>query len=86
VIQVVGNPISQNKMKHSKLHAHYLRQLVQEKVVTLIYYNKNAQFTNIFTKHLSEAKLIKLCTMLGIEEAAIMGGCHVDLISPPESP
>jgi hypothetical protein len=35
---------------------------------------------------LYEARFIKLHTMLGIQEDAIMGGCHDDIISPPESP
>jgi hypothetical protein len=44
------------------------------------------QVVDIFTKPLSEAKFIKLHMMLGIQEAAIMGGCPTDVISPPESP
>lgn len=36
-IQVVDNLIAHSKMKHVKLHAHYLRKLVQEKVVSLLY-------------------------------------------------
>jgi hypothetical protein len=37
-IQVVDNLVAHSKMKHVELHVHYLRQLVQEKVVTLVYY------------------------------------------------
>jgi hypothetical protein len=59
--------------------------LVQEKVVTLVYYKTNDQIVDIFTKPLSEAKFVKLCNMLGLQEDAIMGGCPVDVIPPPES-
>jgi hypothetical protein len=36
---------------------------------------------DIFTKPLSEAKFVKLQAMLGLQEAAIMGGC-TKVISP----
>ena len=75
-------------MKHVELYCHYLRQLVQEKVITLVYCRINDQITDIFMKSLSEEKFIKLCTLLGIQEDAIIGGgggC-VEVIPPPESP
>jgi hypothetical protein len=59
--------------------------LVQEKVVTLVYCKTNDQIVDIFTKPLSEAKFVKLHNMLGLQEAAIMGGCPADIIPPPES-
>ena len=43
------------------------------------------QIAYMFTKTLSEAKFIKLRMMLGLQEAAIMGRCHDDVISPAES-
>jgi hypothetical protein len=85
VIQVVDNHVAHSKMKHVELHAHYLKQLVQEKFASLVYYITNDQIVDIFTKPLSEAKFVKLYTMLGLQEDAIMGECLVDLISPPKS-
>jgi hypothetical protein len=61
-------------MKHVELHAHYLRQLVHENVVSLEYCRTNDQVVDIFTKPLVEARFIKLHMMLGIQEVAIMGG------------
>jgi hypothetical protein len=73
-------------MKHVELHAHYfLRQLVHENVVSLEYCKTNDQVVDIFTRSLSEAIFIKLRTMLGLQEFAIMGGFHDDVISSPES-
>jgi hypothetical protein len=60
--------------------------LVHENVVSLEYCRTNDQVVDIFTKPLVEAIFIKLHMMLGIQEDAIMGGCHNDVISPPESP
>lgn len=39
-LQVVENPIVDSKMKHVDLHVHYLRQLVQEKITSLVYFRK----------------------------------------------
>jgi hypothetical protein len=73
-------------MNHVELHAQYLRQLVHENVVSLLYCRIDDQGANIFTKTLSEVRFIKLRTMLWIQEDAIMGGCPTNVISPPESP
>jgi hypothetical protein len=74
-------------MKHVELHAHYLRQLVQEKVVTLFYYKTDDHIADIFTNPLSEFKFIKLYALCsGFHVTAIMGGCPVEIISPPEPP
>jgi hypothetical protein len=48
--------------------------LVHENVVSLEYCRIDDQVVDIFTKPLAEAKFIKLHTMLGIQEDAIMGG------------
>jgi hypothetical protein len=71
-------------MKHVDLHAHYLRHLVHENVVSLEYCRTEDHVSNIFTKPLVEATFIKLCMMLVIQEAAIFGGCINDVISPPK--
>ena len=73
-------------MNHVEPHFHYLRQLVQEKIVTLVYCKTNDQIADIFTKPLSKKKkkkFIKFHTFLEIQEVAIMGGC-TDVISPPK--
>jgi hypothetical protein len=63
-VQVVDNPIAHSKMKHVELHAHYLKQLVQDNVVDFVYCKIDDQFTNIFTKPLSKAKFVKIRAML----------------------
>jgi len=82
-IQVADNPISHSNMKHVDFHAHYLRQLVHENIVSLIYCRIDDQVDDIFSKTLSTTKFIKLHMMLRIQEATIMGGCTTDVISPP---
>ena len=70
-------------MKHVELHFHYLRQLVWEKVITLVYCRTNDQIVDIFTKCISEEELINFCTFLGIQEVVIIGVCS-EAISPLE--
>ena len=59
--------------------------MVQEKAVTLVYGIKNDYIVDICTKPLLEAKFVKFQVMLKLQTVAIMGGCHLDIISPPKS-
>lgn len=54
--------------------------------MSLIYYRTDDQVVDIFTKPLTEAKIVKLRAMVGLQEAAIMGGRKGKFIPPPESP
>jgi hypothetical protein len=51
--------------------------------VSLVYCRIDDQIVDIFMKPLTKAKFVKLWAMLGLQEAAIMGGC-IEIISPPE--
>ena len=51
VIQVTQNLVPRSNMKHVKLHVHYLRQMVQERVVSLIYCRTYYQVDDIFMNH-----------------------------------
>jgi hypothetical protein len=73
-IQDADNPIVHSKMNHVELHAHYLQQLVHDDVVSLEYCCTKDQVVDIFAKPLVESIFIKLHTLLGIQEVAIMGG------------
>jgi hypothetical protein len=49
-IQAADNLVAHNKMNHIELDVHYLRKLVQEKVVTLVYCINDDQIVDILAK------------------------------------
>ena len=63
-ILVANNPIAHSKKKYVELHVHYLRQMVQENVVSLLYCKTHNQVANIFMKPLPKYKFMKLQAML----------------------
>jgi hypothetical protein len=73
VIWVVDNLVAHSKVKQVEIHVFYLRQLVHEKVVTLVYCKTNDNIVDIFTKSLYEANFVKLHNMLGLQAVEIMG-------------
>jgi len=83
VIQVVYNIVSHSKMKHFELHAHYLRQLVHDNIVSLEYCRTDDHFFYIFTKYSAEAIYQALYDALYLGSFTC-GGCHKDIISPLE--
>jgi hypothetical protein len=64
-------------MKHVEIHAHYLRQLVYDDVVSLEYYRIKDQVVDIFTKPLAEARFIKLHSLFRLQEASIRWDAQV---------
>jgi hypothetical protein len=53
---VANNPIAYSKMNHVKLHDQYLKKLLQENVVSIVYCKTYNQITNIFMKTLKKVK------------------------------
>lgn len=47
-IQVTKIPVAHSKMKHVELHAHYLRWLVQEDFVNLVYCQTYDQVVDLY--------------------------------------
>ena len=51
-INISKNPVMHTKNKHIAIKYHYLRELVQDKVVKMEYVNTKEQIVDIFTKAL----------------------------------
>ena len=62
-------------MKHIEIHAHYLRQLVQDFVVKIFYCRIDGQIVDFFMNPIPKENFVKLRVILELQEATIMGGC-----------
>lgn len=51
-IVISKNPIQHNRTKHIDMRHHFLRELVEGKIISLEYVRSSLQLANIFTKHL----------------------------------
>ena len=52
----------------------FIRNLVHDHVLEMLYFPTDDQVANIFTKSLTEAKFSKLQSMLGVQECVLKGG------------
>jgi hypothetical protein len=65
-INISKNPIQHSRIKHIDIRHHFIRDLVEEKVVTLEHVDKEEQLADIFTKALDAKQFEKLRGKLGI--------------------
>jgi hypothetical protein len=49
-------------------------KLIHDQVIEVLFFPTEDQVADIFTKSLTEAKISKLCSMLGVQKAVIKGG------------
>ena len=52
---------------------HFIRNLVHDSVIELLYCPTDDQVADIFTKSLTKAKFSKLRSMLGVQECVLKG-------------
>jgi len=65
-INISINPIQHSRTKHIDIRHHFIRDLVEEKVVTLEHVDTEEQLADIFTKALDAKQFEKLRGKLGI--------------------
>ncbi|KAK2353896.1 hypothetical protein QL285_091476 [Trifolium repens] len=65
-INISKNPVQHSKTKHIDIRHHYIRDLVENKVVTLEHVGTKEQVADIFTKALDDVQFEKLRGKLGI--------------------
>ncbi|KAK2362227.1 hypothetical protein QL285_087305 [Trifolium repens] len=65
-INISKNPIQHSRTKHIDVRHHFIRDLVEDKVVTLEYVATDNQLADIFTKALDASKFETLRGKLGI--------------------
>ena len=65
-INIFKNPIQHSRTKHIEIRHHFIRDLVEEKVVTLEHVDTEQQLVDVFTKALDAKQFEKLRGKLGI--------------------
>jgi hypothetical protein len=53
---------------------HFIRKLIHDQVIEVLFFLTKDQVANIFTKSLTKAKFSKLRSMLGVQEVVNKGG------------
>ena len=65
-INLSKNPIQHSKSKHIEIWYHFIRDLVEKKVVWLEFINNDNQKVDIFTKPLDGPRFESLCKTIGV--------------------
>ena len=79
VINISKNPVLHSRTKHIDIRHHFIRDLVEDKVVSLEYVPTEGQIADIFTKPLdvsrfeSLRKSIGLCTIILTSSRTCLG-------------
>jgi hypothetical protein len=76
----VKDPVQHQRRKHIELHMHFIRKLIHDQIIEVLFCPTEDQVADIFTKSLTEAKFSKLRSMLGVQEVVIKG---VYALMPP---
>ena len=65
-INISKNPIQHSRTKHIDIRHHFIRDLVEDKVITLEHVATDLQLADIFTKALDATQFENLRSKLGI--------------------
>ena len=66
VIDTSKNPVQHSKMKHTEIIYHFIRDLVERKIVSLEYIPTKRQNADIFIKPLDRSKFKPLHQVIGV--------------------
>ena len=65
-IDISKNPVQHSRTKHIDIRHHFIRELVEEGVVTLVHISTERQLADIFTKPLDFLRFSYLRSALGL--------------------
>ena len=73
-IKLSKYPFQHQRRKHIEIHMHFIKKLIHDQVIEVIFFPTKDQVADIFTKSLTKVKFSKLRPMLGVQEVVIKGG------------
>ena len=65
-IDISKNPVQHSKTKHIEIRYHFIKNLIERKIVCLEYIPNERQNADIFTKPLNRSKFETLCEVIGV--------------------
>ena len=65
-INISIDPLHRQNTKHIDIHMHYIRSLVHEQVISLLYFRSAEQNVDIFTKSFTKKTFTYLRSLLGV--------------------
>ena len=63
-IDISKNPVQHSKTKHIEIRYHFIKNLIERKIVCLEYIPNERQNADIFTKPLNRSKFETLCQVI----------------------
>eukprot|EP00253_Pinus_taeda_P030803 PITA_30803 len=72
-IQLCKDPVQHQRSKHIELHMHFIRKLIHDHVLEVQYCSTDDQVADIFTKALTEAKLLNFNLWLEFRKLSLRG-------------
>ena len=67
---MASNPITERRSKHIDIRFHYIRDVIERKLVQVFYLEGEENPADLFTKNLGLVKFAKFRQMLGLTFAA----------------
>ena len=64
-INISKNPVQHSRTKHIDIRYHFIKDLVEQKIITLEYIDTSKQLSDIFTKPLGLERFIEIRQALG---------------------
>lgn len=65
-VNITKNLVQHNPLKHIDMHHHFIRELVEDKIISLNHDATKNQLENIFTKALDASQFEKLRNAIGL--------------------
>jgi hypothetical protein len=65
-IKLTKDPVQNQCSKHIELHMHFIRKLIHDQFIKVLFCPTEDQVVDIFTKSLTKVKFSKLLSMLGV--------------------
>ena len=70
-IRISTDPVQRQRTKHIEIHMHYIRELVHDGTIALLYCASSEKVADIFTKVFCEKKFSNFKSLLGIADHVV---------------